>query len=202
MARVTLSPLAASLSGRQDGITVRMTRHGPVLQRSHDAPAYDTAPAVAQKARFTHGVRTWSTMPTDLRALLTNAHTRAGHGSPGPWLTAWNTYVQTSTWDYTFCTDPDRHINLDHVTILDPNWRLWLDPPTVHPWTMCWYLITHPDGWITPHGWRINVGASTALYAIPLEDIPVGAVALCLPKDRFSEQYVGIGDSIALPQPP
>ncbi len=182
MARIVLSPLATSLSGRQGGVTFRMTRHGPVMQKAQDTPAHLDSASVAVKARFAAAVHAWSVMPADLQNALQALQADAGHGSPGPWFKAWSKYALLGAWDYPFATDPAPPITISHIGLFPTVWKIFTDHVYAPPWTHAWVLIFNPSGGLGFRNWFYKIfqyGTGVVFYDI--ENVPPGYSALVIP---------------------
>lgn len=182
MARIVLSPLATSISGRQGGVTFRMTRHGPVMQRAQDTPVRLDSASVAVKARFAAAVHAWSVMPAPQQDALQALQADAGHGSPGPWTRAWSKYALLGAWDYPYATEPTTPLKILWTGYGTGVWAIMTDHVYAAPWTHARILIFNPSGglWSRHWHWRPFQTGTGLIYA-EAENIPAGYSALVLP---------------------
>jgi len=200
VARLTLAPLVASLSGRMDGLTVRMTRNGPVMQKAQDTPPYTDDASMAVKDRFGMGVHVWATMPRSFRDILSADHTKAGRGSPGPWITAWSKYALTNEWNYPYGSDHDHVLTIFNAYLSIGYWYFEVSGGYKPDYTKVFVLVFHPDLYIDPRRWFVrNYISSGTKVTVSEEDMPPGSSCLLLPKHDVGEDYVGVGDAYPLP---
>lgn len=199
MARIMLSQLAASLSGRADGVTFRMTRHGPVMQASQDTPPRTDAASMAVKAHFLTGVLSWSVFRQDLQGTLKTLQAKDRRASPGPWITAFTNYIHVASWDYAYFTHPDKRLTILSVEDIGAWWRFWVDAFIGWPWDSVMALIFHPLSGIDPQGWQELFILSGPRVDVPHHDMPPGCSVLLLPFDRLNNTDIGPGDAHARP---
>lgn len=200
MARITLAPLVASLSGRIDGLTIRMTRNGPVMQKAQDTPPRLDDASLAVKDRFGLGVRAWSVMPRTLQDIFSAAHTKASHGSPGPWITAWSKYALTESWNYSYASDPDHILTITNATFTDTYVYFYVSGGYKTGYYKAWVLIFHPQlGLDSRNWWASSYYLSGARVRLLKAGIPSGSSVIILPKKTSGEDYVGVGDAYPFP---
>lgn len=200
MARLTLGPLVASVKGRFEGTTVRMTKYGPVLQKAHDPPPRLDSGSVAAKAQFSRAIHAWSTMGTDLQHTLRDLHREARHGSPGPWVTTWSRYESTSDWNHAFATHPEQQFIITHADTSGPYVRIWFDRVFASPWWYAHGLTWKFDGWFRPHGWFATALAATHDHVVVSQTtLPADAHCVVFPTQQAHPELLGLSDAIISP---
>ncbi len=199
MARIQHGPVVASASGRIGGVVIRQTRFGPVAQTAYDVPSYQTAPALAAKARFRTAQRAWSIMPTDLSDLLRACHRALHAGIPGPWITAMLAASVGTPWHYLPATNPEIEFHISSINWIGQDYQIWYWPDLPSGWQDCWYLLFHPINGVHPEvRWR-KKSFGNDYVLIPRIWWEPGLHIVILPSTWKAYDAVGRGDVAELP---